>query len=155
MRWLVYVYSSVAFNTIICHPSPLIYHCFFSPWTNETYIDRQRKRQCLPPSPSRRFLRDQPRLPRRLSRTRCHFPAHASDKVGSAPSISRINTRHHTERVSNVMVWATRHRLCGSTCRSDQGRCGERRRCRRSSTSPGRTEGWCGGSQVVQGYSID
>ena len=38
-------------------------------WTNETYIDWQRERKCLPVPPPRRFFRSQPRLSRRLPRT--------------------------------------------------------------------------------------
>lgn len=47
-----------------------------SQWADDTYLDRERKRKCLSPPPLRRFLRDQPCLPRRLSRTRCHLSPH-------------------------------------------------------------------------------
>ncbi len=47
-------------------------------WTNETDIDRECKCKRLPSSPPRRFFRNQSRIPRRLSRTRCHLPSHTS-----------------------------------------------------------------------------
>lgn len=48
------------------------------PWTNETYIDRQRKCKRFSSPPPRWFLGNQPCLPRSISRTRCHLPPHTS-----------------------------------------------------------------------------